>query len=303
MNSAPWTYQAQNMISEWNMQPSEVKGRYNNATQYYKRYLYNKVYSTLKFGIPENWDLNYFRYLLFHWGSMAVIYTNEFGWVDQPYSVEKININYNPEIIQVYNQFIKERKTGIVGVNCGIVKIFDDYFGIDDLVTHYAEKLASVDRAVDVNLMNSNVTVLLKANDKKEADTLKTAYAEATTGKPFVAINKSLVDDGEIATFFPGVATNYIADKLLQTRRGIVNEFLTEIGIRNANYDKKERLNSQEVSENNDETSAIISIIFDNIQQSFERINKISGLNLTVELNYNYDDPTAEEVSRREVVA
>lgn len=301
--SSPWTYQAQNMISEWNMQPSEVKGRYNNATQYYKRYLYNKVYSTLKFGLPENWDLNYFRYLLFHWGSMAVIYTNEFGWVDQPYSVEKININYNPEIIRVYNQFIKEEKTGIVGVNCGIVKIFDDYFGIDDLVTHYAEKLASVDRAVDVNLMNSNVTVLLKANDKKEADTLKTAYAEATTGKPFVAVNKSLVDDGEIATFFPGVATNYIADKLLQTRRGIVNEFLTEIGIRNANYDKKERLNSQEVSENNDETSAIISIIFDNIQQSFERINKISGLNLTVELNYNYDDPTAEEVSRREVVA
>ena len=301
--SSPWTYQAQNMISEWNMQPSEVKGRYNNATQYYKRYLYNKVYSTLKFGIPENWDLNYFRYLLFHWGSMAVIYTNEFGWVDQPYSVEKININYNPEIIRVYNQFIKEEKTGIVGVNCGIVKIFDDYFSIDDLVTHYAEKLASVDRAVDVNLMNSNVTVLLKANDKKEADTLKTAYAEATTGKPFVAVNKSLVDDGEIATFFPGVATNYIADKLLQTRRGIVNEFLTEIGIRNANYDKKERLNSQEVSENNDETSAIISIIFDNIKQSFERINKISGLNLTVELNYNYDDPTAEEVSRREVVA
>ena len=301
--SSPWTYQTQNMISEWNMQPSEVKGRYNNATQYYKRYLYNKVYSTLKFGIPENWDLNYFRYLLFHWGSMAVIYTNEFGWVDQPYSVEKININYNPEIIRVYNQFIKEEKTGIVGVNCGIVKIFDDYFSIDDLVTHYAEKLASVDRAVDVNLMNSNVTVLLKANDKKEADTLKTAYAEATTGKPFVAVNKSLVDDGEIATFFPGVATNYIADKLLQTRRGIVNEFLTEIGIRNANYDKKERLNSQEVSENNDETSAIISIIFDNINQSFERINKISGLNLTVELNYNYDDPTAEEVSRREVVA
>lgn len=301
--SSPWTYQAQNMISEWNMQPSEVKGRYNNATQYYKRYLYNKVYSTLKFGLPENWDLNYFRYLLFHWGSMAVIYTNEFGWVDQPYSVEKININYNPEIIQVYNQFIKERKTGIVGVNCGIIKIFDDYFGIDDLVTHYAEKLASVDRSVDVNLMNSNVTVLLKANDKKEADTLKTAYAEATTGKPFVAVNKSLVDDGEIATFFPGVATNYIADKLLETRRAIVNEFLTEIGIRNANYDKKERLNSQEVSENNDETSAIISIIFDNISSSFEKINKISGLNLTVELNYNYEDPTAEEVSRREVIA
>ena len=290
--SSPWTYQAQNMISEWNMQPSEVKGRYNNATQYYKRYLYNKVYSTLKFGLPDNWDLNYFRYLLFHWGSMAVIYTNEFGWVDQPYSVEKININYNPEIIQVYNQFIKERKTGIVGVNCGIVKIFDDYFGIDDLVTHYAEKLASVDRSVDVNLMNSNVTVLLKANDKKEADTLKTAYAEATTGKPFVAVNKSLVDDGEIATFFPGVATNYIADKLLETRRAIVNEFLTEIGIRNANYDKKERLNSQEVSENNDETSAIISIIFDNIRSSFEKINKSSGLNLTVGLNYNNNDPT-----------
>lgn len=288
------------LMNEFNMQPSNVKGRANKGTEYYKRLLYTKLYSVLKFTLPEDWKLNYFRFWLFHGGSLAVIYTNKYGWICQPYSIAKLDLFYNPKVITVYNEYIEHQKVGIVGVNCGIVKAMDDYFGLDDIVTRYATDLAQCDRSIEVNLMNSNVTAFFEAESKKQADEIKEAYGKATSGDPLVVVNKEVMSDKGITTMFPGVKNNFIVGDLLTARRGILNAFLTEIGIRNANYDKKERLNSQEVEENNDETKAIISVIYENISKSFEEINKISGLNLKVEYNYNYEG--GEEDAQNNIV-
>lgn len=287
---APIMYQQQELINYFNLQPSEVKGRYNTATEFNKRYLYTKVYSTLKFTIPESWDMNFFRFWLFRYGSIGIIYTNEFGWVAQPYSVDELQLYYNPRKITVYNQFIKKPKTGIIGINAGIIRIMDDYFGLDDIVTKYAEMLAQIDRSINVNLMNCNVTALFEADSKKQADEVKGAYGDATTGKPLVVINKEVMNGKQITTLLPNVGNNYIVDKLLTARRSIINAFLTEIGIRNANYEKKERLNSAEVEENNDETKAIITVIYENVKKCMETINTFSDLNLDVELRYSYTD-------------
>lgn len=290
----PIMYGQEMILDHFNIQPSNVKGRANAGTEFYKRLLYTKIYSTLDFTIPDSWKKNYFRFWLFHIGSIAVIYTKEFGWVCQPYSIIELDLYYNPKVIQVYNQFITTPKIGAVGVNAGIIKCMDDYFGLDDIVTRYATDLAQCDRSIEVNLMNSNVTAFFKAKSKKDADAIKEAYAQATTGKPFVVVNKEVMDDEAIETLLPKVKDNFIVPDLLQARRGILNAFLTEIGIRNANYDKRERLNSQEVNENNDETSAVISVIYDNIKKSMEVINEISGLGLDVKLHYDYDASGAE---------
>ena len=94
----------------------------------------------------------------------------------------------------------------------------------------------------------------------------------------------------QITTILPNVGNNYIVAKLLTPRSCIINAFLTEIGIRNANYEKKERLNSAEVDENNDETKAIITVIYENVKKCMETISTFSGLNLDVELRYDYTE-------------
>ena len=292
--SMPIMFDQDMLLNHFNIQPSVVKGRANAGVEFYKRLLYTKVYSTLDFTLPETWKKNYFRFWLFHVGSIGVIYTNEFGWVAQPYSIIQLDLYYNPKVIQVYNQFITTPKIGAVGVNAGIIKCMDDYWGLDDIVTRYATDLAQCDRSIEVNLMNSNVTAFFKAKNKKDADAIKEAYAKATTGEPFVVVNKEVMDDESIETLLPNMKNNYLVNDLLQSRRGIINAFLTEIGIRNANYDKRERLNSQEVTENNDETSAIISVIYDNIKSTMDEVNAISGLNLGVKLHYDYTEEGAD---------
>lgn len=289
MNNYPISFQEQSIMNEFAIQPSDVKGVANKGVEYHKRQLYNKIFSRFEFKLPPEWRINWFRFFLFHLGSIGVIYTNEFGWICAPYGVKKLDPYYNPKQIIVTNSNLEEEKTGIIGINACVIHCFDDYRGFDDIVTRFATDLAQLDKSIEVNLMNCNATVLFKAESKKQADEVREAYAKATQGEPFVAISKEAMDNG-LEAMFQSASSNYIVDKLLAARRGIMNNFLTEIGIRNANYEKKERLNSQEVNENNDETSAIISVVFKNLQDGFEQFRSISGLDVGVKLHYSYKD-------------
>lgn len=291
----------QSMSDYFNMQPSAVKGEANDAVAFNRRYLFNKIFSVFKFKLPKEWAINFFRFWLFEFGSLGVIYTKEFGWIMNPYSVKKLDLYHQPAVIEVTNHALKTSKTGVIGVNAGIIRLMDDYFGVYDLVNKYAVELAQIDKAANINLMNCNVSLLFEADSKKQAEEIKEAYAKATEGNPLVVVNKDVLGGESIKPMFNGAGSQYIVDKLLSARRTIVNNFLTEIGIRNANYDKKERLNSMEVSENNDETRALVSVIFDSLKDSFERINAISGLGLEVELRYNYNEvqegPVNEQIN------
>lgn len=298
----PITYEQNSMAQYWVQQPSTVNGQNTNATLYEKRYLYQLIFSRFKFGLPKDWDLNFFRYWLFSWGSIAVMYTREYGWICAPYSVSHINMYWNPKEIVITNSYLTNPKYGVIGVNSGIIKLFDDYGGLDDLVRHYAVKLAQIDRCIDVNLMNANVTRYFEARNKKQAQEIKDLYAQSTQGEPLVVANESVTRGKQIDTLYKDIKSDYIVNDLLQSKRTIINEFLTKIGIANANYDKRERLNTDEVNQNDEETKAMINVIYDNIKEGIAEINAISGLGITVELTERGDsNDTATDDTVRNV--
>ena len=280
----PISYEQSSMSNYWQRQPVNVHGQRNAAVDYEKRYLYNLIYSRFRFDLPKDWALNFFRYWLFSWGSIGVVYTREYGWIIAPYSVSQIDMYWNPKEICVTNSQMVKPKYGIIGVNAEIVRAFDDYGGFEDIVRSYAEKLAQIDRCIDVCLMNANVTSYFEVDNKKQAEEIKQAYSESTQGNPLVVVNTRLTKGRQLETLHKDVKSNYIVNDLLQSKRTIINEFLTRIGINNANYDKRERLNSAEVNQNNEETKALISVVYANLKESFARVNKISGLKIGVEL-------------------
>lgn len=283
----PFNYMEQQYINHFGLQPTSVKGERNVQTFYYKRELYDKIYSCFEFGLPKHWAMNWFRFWLFHCGSIGVVYTHKYGWVDQPYSVERLDYQWNPYQILVYNTYIPETR-GIIGVNSTIIKLFDDFRSMESLVNRYAEMLANCDKATNVSLMNANIAYLFRASSKKNSQEIKEAYQEATTGNPLVIIDKEALNGESFEPMFPNVKNNFVAPDTMETRRAIMNAFLTEIGIRNVSVQKKERLTSGETDENNDETKSVVSVIYDNLKSCFDDTNKISGLNLTVKLRYDY---------------
>lgn len=281
------------------LQPVEVLGQSNYTNYYYKRYLYNKIYSCFDFKLLNGWALNTFRFCLFHFGSIAIFKRNG-GWNIGAWSPKEYDNDYNP--IKVYCHFFFENtKAAIkdvytVGEDAFIVKIFDDYLGFDDLVRATSTTLANCEKAIDVALMNANVNLYATVDSEKKKVELQNAYAAATQGQPLVFIDKDKTADlkeGE-DLFKPWTNHDTVGalDRILTCRRTIVNNFLTEIGIKNANTNKKERLISDEVNENNEETSANVTIAFANIKSVFDAFNKKSGLSekISVDLHYDYNN-------------
>lgn len=284
----PIGYAEQSANLYFNRQPSTVKSRSNEAYERNRRYLYTKLFSVYKFTLPDSWKINWFRFWLFEFGSISAIYTKEFGWVCMPYTVTKLDIQYNPAVIQVYNQFFSKPKTGVIGVNSGIVHVMDDFFGLDDLVDYYAKTLALIERGFNISAEHANVGFVARVKSKKQADTIKEAYGDATTGKPMVYIGKDDLEDETVAPIIPDAKKNYLGAELMAARRQIINDFLTDVGINNNPQIKAAQQGADEMHQNDDEVESIVNIIYDNISQDFEDINKISDLGLTVEKRYSY---------------
>lgn len=283
----PFDYAKQMFLDRFNMQPFAVKEGGQDSS-IHRRYLYTKLMSYYKFVIPKDWAMNYFRYFLFECGSIGVIYTKKFGWICNPYGILKVNHYYQPKEITVYNSFLDSEKRGIIGVNAGIIHLMDDYCGLNDIVNKYAAMMANVDKSFNINLQNANMAVAGYASNKKEAADLKAAYQDASEGKPLVVMNRGLMQkNGNFELLFPSPKNNMIFLELLEARRNITNQFLTEVGIPNANLTKKAQMTDEEITENDQETECIVSIILENIQSDMEEINRISGLHLTVEPRFN----------------
>ena len=68
-----------------------------------------------------------------------------------------------------------------------------------------------------------------------------------------------------------------------------MSEFLTEIGVNNANTDKKERLTDNEVEANDSEIQLNAGYWLENMREGFDKANKMYGLNIQVELKNTYN--------------
>lgn len=289
----------QQYIDYVQMQPSSVDGLNNFSVLVNKRYLYNLIYSVFDLEIPKNWNRSYYRYFLFHEGNLGVFYTKKFGWMPMPFIPNTFDFFFFPKKMTGINPHMDADVVGIRGINAEIIYCFDDLFGFEAIVNKYAQKLANIDQASDVNLFNSSFAIAGFVDNEKEAVEIKEAYRKAKLGEPLLLLKKRL-KDAILQNFVNAPKNNLAITELHQGRRDVINDFLTEIGVRNANYEKRERLNSQEVSENNDETSAQARICLQNLKECYDRIRELTGgeIDLRVKLNYNYeliDDSTTEE--------
>lgn len=285
INGSPLTFHEQQLQNYFQLQPAEVKGALNTETAYYEWALMWLVYYRYMLGIPVNIALNYFRFWLFHYGSIGIVYTNKFGWIAGNYGVSEVDIYYQPRQLTFANPFLPDIKVGIVGINACIIKLFDDFSGFKPFIRRTAEKLAACDKAMNVNLMTSSMGKLLGAPNKKIANTLKEALGELTIGKPYVTINSADLEAVNVNQLVSELGSEFIADKIQELKRSYVNEFLSLIGVNNANLNKRERLNSDEVNANNDEINAIPTLVIeDNLRPSMEVASRLTGEKFTVEL-------------------
>ena len=144
------------------------------------------------------------------------------------------------------------------------------------------------DSSIAVNLMNTKLAYVFGAANKAQAQTLKKLFDDINQGKPAVFTSSDNAALMKELMFSMPAKQKYIAGDVADLKRTIMNEFLTEIGLNNANTDKKERLNTDEVNANNEELLSNVSHWLDNINEGFTVANRLFNLQLDVKLR-NFD--------------
>ena len=304
-NTAPFDYQSLNYYNA-SRSPSTVHVKNTRLRKFFRKYLFQKAISVFKWDLPEEWDKDYFLYTLYGLGYIAVIDTDKFGVICQGGSLGGYNLYYRPSYIVITNPLLKEtiiadidRKTSsetdkiftsASKKECALIKLQPDYSSIMDLVGYYADQLALAAESLGINLLNVKTGTVFGAESKNKAESYKKMYDTLSAGDPAVVVSKELLDEQGKPTWFPftqHIKESYVVTEILSDMRKIEAMFCTEIGIPNANIDKKERLITDEVNSNNVETSSRCEMWLEEIRKGLTKANEKYNLKLAVDWRVN----------------
>lgn len=286
MQSAPYMYDYINAAASQHS-PSTVHTKNTELQRFFARYLLQKAMSVFKWDLPETWDRDYFLYVLYGVGYIAVLNTDKYGVIPQQCGLEGYNIFYQPKRALVKNPLLRGLRSLDIGTQCTLIKLQPDYGSVMDLVGFYADMMALTAETAGVNLVNSRLSYVFFGKNKNTAESQKKLFDRVASGEPATFVDTALYDvqsgNPSWIPFQQNVGQNYIAGDALADLRKWEMMFDTDVGIPNANTDKKERLISDEVNANNVEVTSKADLWLDQLQKSFAQTSKMFGVKLGVE--------------------
>lgn len=281
----PADYAFENLYNS-QFSPSTVHCQNTYIRRYFFKYLLQKAISVFKWKIPEEWDEDYFKYTLYMLGYIAVLETRTYGVICQSGALGGYNLYYRPSYIMITNPLIRGTITADINTDCALIKLQPDYSSICDIIGYYADQMALSAEALGMNMVNVKTATIFGAKDRTQAEAYKKMFDQVNDGNPAVVIGKSMMNEDGTPSWYPFVQNlqqNYVADRILSDMRKIEAMFDTEIGIPNANTDKKERLVTDEINANNVETATRCELWLDSIRKGINRANDMYGLSLSVD--------------------
>ena len=270
--------------------PSTVHVKNTRLQRYFRKYLLQKAISVFKWNIPDEWDKDYFLYTLYGRGFISILNTDRYGVICQECAPGGYNLYYRPSYVTVTNPLLPKSLTLKIDTECVLLKLQPDYSSIMDIVGYYADQLALCSEAMGVNLVNTKSGVVFGAEGKAQAEAYKKMFDNLSEGDPAVVIGKKLLNDDGSPNWFPfvqNVKECYITSDVLSDMRKIEAMFDTEIGIPNANTDKRERLIADEVNANNVETATRCELWMETVKKEIDKANNMFGLTMSVDWRVN----------------
>lgn len=262
---------------------------------YHRHYLWDFLENFRKFeGIPETVDLRFFCDKLITDGYAPVVEYPGKGLLCLDGAISGLDWYYRPRVFTSTNAILKSIKREISYIDNlkpnGAVVCFNthDYRSpqpMTDLVEVYAYKLAQADVSTIVSLENSRATLVPAVSDKESAQRVTDSLRDIYDGKPATIAYKSSFSGQPDFQLIPIKARdNLITADLTDTKRQIMSEFLTRLGINVTPIDKKERVNVTEATSNKQELEINAKIYLEPCERFCRELNATYGLNASVSI-------------------
>lgn len=269
-----------------------VKGLNNATALYFRKYLFQKMLSAFEWTIPETWARDYFQFVLFGWGYIAVFDSKDagFGVIPQRCGISGYNVFYMPNRALVSNPLLPKISELKIHEDCTVLHINPNYTPVLDIIDYYAVKLAMITADIESNLFNDKLSYLFAVGNQTAANSFKKLYDQIAQGNPAVIIDKELLkEDGSKSweVFQQNLKQNYIVSDLLEDYRRIENDFCTKVGIPANNTEKRERMSVEEVTRNDIETDSLIDGWLRRLQDDIDETNALFNIGLAVKKRWS----------------
>lgn len=273
-------------------EPRNVNGQTAVRTSYYRTLLYNLLCGQFDVECDEGIDKGYVLFNLLINGSFAVLKT-PLGVLPLRCTYFGVNVFNLPTHVKVVAPVLKQAIDAelytdqVVIYHTPRIRESQAFMSFQYLLQMYAEQMASIDKSIDMNLMNSNSAFMVEAETKAQAESIKKAYDKAQAGEPLVVYRAgadlSMKDGMHMLT--TNIKNSFIVNDLYDAKRNVVNEFLTWIGVNNSPIDKKERVTTVESNSNNQQLDDTMYLFRKALEEANEeRRKKFPEFNFTLKM-------------------
>ena len=229
--------------------------------------------------LPETMDSRYIENALYEHGLCLVNDDKDLGLISVPCSFGA-NMNINGESTEVitsgYN-YVKTVKY-INNDNCVLIRNNDLAKATRDYIANYAERMLEVEMCIRANINQQKFPWFINATEKTKKS-LQLIFDKVENFEPFILANREIMGEAPLEVLT--MSTPYVADKLNAYKYELEREILSFLSLNN-NFEKKERLLTDEVNSNNDFIHTNAMLMYKVRLQACEQINKKFGLNVKV---------------------
>ena len=277
----------------------DESSRNNNYTyrQYFDRLMELSISMFDWKNLPDSIDSRYMELKLFERGSIV--------WFEDDILNKYLCLECLPQgMLDVYGYPINRR--AFSGYNnyqknlddSNSVIIWNNFIRTNSVlaISNFAQRLYNLDRIIDVNV-NAQKTPILVQGSEHQRLTLKNIYKEFDGNSPVIFGDKNL-DINALKVLKTDAP--FIADKIYTLKMEIWNEALTYLGISNTNITKKERMVTDEVVRNMGGVIASRYSRLESRRQGCDKINKMFGLNISVDYREDYREMDDEFILKGE---
>lgn len=276
--------------------PSMVKPYNNQVFAFWERSLFQRAQSILKVdGLPDEWRgsvKDFLLYCLLMFGFVAVFDSDEYGLSFQPASLKGYDFYYQPDGVLISNPYLNNALELRIGVDTELIKLTPDYAGIHDIIEYYSEKLAVLDNAINMSLINNKFAYFLGARNKGMAEALKKMLDKINKGEPAVVYDQRILNDTTDKDvpyqFFErqNLKQSYITTEQLQDFQTILNNFDAEVGIPTIPNEKKERMIADEATSRQADAVSRSTIWIETLNESTDRVNAMFNTGIRFNLRF-----------------
>lgn len=260
-----------------------------NLTDMYIRSMFNKTYRMFEWtGLPEgisSYDMEKYTQLK---GKSFFIHHNGRYYVLEGSYHDYITWNHEPSKSIIVNPALTDlKKEYILGKDCIEIRNDTTYMGLYPINETNAIQLANVDISINYATFNTRLKKVFKADDDITKESIDKLLEDVYKGAKLTAIVSSSLFKESLTTEDIGTNNTDIKD-LIELKQYIKANWYMDLGI-NANYNmKRESLNENELSMNDDALLPVIDDMLECRKKACKDINELFGLNISVDLSSSW---------------